>query len=91
MPSTFALLFWEVFNVGISQVQYQNASSASPCVTGWLLTGAVALITSRREVRRRSSFEGRTPLSPPLKVPQKVDEVRCAIFSVSEVLPPILL
>ena len=49
-------------------MQYQHGSSASPCVTGWILTGAVALITSRREVRRRSSFGGRA-LSPPIRVP----------------------
>ena len=49
-------------------MQYQNGSPASPWVTRWLLTGAVALITSNREVRRRSSFGGRA-LPPPIRVP----------------------
>ena len=44
-------------------MQYQYGFSASPCVTGWLL-----LITSSREVRRRSSFRERVP-SLPIKVP----------------------
>ena len=60
----FALSFWGAFDVGISRMQYQNGSPASPWVTGWLFTGAVALITSNREVRRRSSFGGRAPPAP---------------------------
>ena len=61
------LTFWGIFNVEIGRMQYQHGSSASPCVTGWLLKGTVALITSSREVRRRSSFEKRAH-SPPIKV-----------------------
>ena len=49
-------------------MQYRNGSQASPWVTGWLFTGAVALITSNREVRRRSSFGRRTPPLP-IRVP----------------------
>ena len=54
-------------------MQYQDGSSASPWVTGWLFTGAVALITSNREVRRRSSFGGRVP-PPPIRVPLRAGE-----------------
>ena len=60
-----------IFYVGISRMQYQHGSSASPCVTGWLLTGAVALITSRRQVRRRSYFEGRAPSAPYKGLPSR--------------------
>ena len=54
--------------MGISRMQYQYGSSASPCVTGWLLTGDVALITIHREVRQRSSFRDHAP-SLPIRVP----------------------
>ena len=57
----FALLFEGAFHVGIGKIQYKHGSSASPCVTGLLLKGVVALITSRREVRRRSSFRELSP------------------------------
>ena len=52
-------------------MQYQQGSLASLCVTDWLLPGAVALITSHREVRRRSSFEGGA-LSLPIRVPLSI-------------------
>ena len=67
-----ALFFGGAFNVVISRIQYQNASSVSLCVTGLVLKGAVALITSLREVRRRSSFEERAH-----PVPYKGPPNRC--------------
>ena len=67
LPSFFG---WH-FDVGICKIQYRHVSSVSLCVNGWLFTGAVALITSRRELRRRSSF-GKRAHSSPISVPLDV-------------------
>ena len=63
LPPLLPFVFSGHLKLGISIIWYQNTSSASPCVTGWLFTEAVLLITSRREIRRRSSFRRRSPPS----------------------------